>query len=226
MTTTPEDGTLPLPRAPQAASPSAWVQWRLSAALIALTLVPMAGGAIRLSALTGGAAVTPANARFIASPAPVVLHIVSAIVYCLLGALQFAPTFRRRRPGWHRVVGRVLIPLGLVAALSGLWMTVFYPNAPGDGALLAGIRLVVGAGMVLSLVLGFTAIRRRDIARHRAWMIRGYAIGQGAGTQVVTGMLWALFVGVPGEMARALLLMGGSWAINLVVAEWFIRKRG
>ena len=42
-------------------------------------------------------------------------------------------------------------------------MTVFYPNAPGDGALLASIRLVVGAGMVLSLVLGFTAIRRRDI---------------------------------------------------------------
>ncbi len=68
MTTTPEDGTLPLPRTQQAAGPSAWVQWRLSAALIALTLVPMAGGAIRLSGLTGGAAVTPANARFVASP--------------------------------------------------------------------------------------------------------------------------------------------------------------
>jgi hypothetical protein len=79
--------------------------------------------------------------------------------------------------------------------------------------------------MVLSLVLGFTAIRRRDIARHRAWMIRGYAIGQGAGTQVLTGLLYALFGGVPGEVTRAVFLMGGAWAINLVVAEWFIRKR-
>lgn len=206
-------------------TPSAWARWRLPAALIVLTLVPMTGGLIRLSQLTGGAEITPANARFIASPAPVALHIVCATVYCLLGALQFAPTFRRRRPDWHRAAGRLLIPLGLIAALSGLWMTVFYPNAPGDGALLAGIRLVVGVGMLASLVLGFTAIRRRDIASHRAWMIRGYAIGQGAGTQALTGLLYALFVGVPGEVTRAVFLMGGAWAINLVVAEWFIRKR-
>lgn len=230
MTTKRHDETLRSPLTPHGDAqprtpPSAWARWRLPAALIVLTLMPMTGGVIRLSQMTGGAEVTPANARFIASPAPAVLHIVCATVYCLLGALQFAPAFRRRRPDWHRAAGRVLIPLGLIAALSGLWMTVFYPNAPGDGALLVGIRLVVGVGMALSLVLGFTAIRRRDIASHRAWMIRGYAIGQGAGTQVLTGLVYALFVGVPGEVTRAVFLMGGAWAINLVVAEWFIRKR-
>ena len=36
------------------------------------------------------------------------------------------------------------------------------------------------------LVLGFTAIRRRDIPAHRAWMIRAYALGLGAGTQAFT----------------------------------------
>lgn len=40
--------------------------------------------------------------------------------------------------------------------------------------------------MAACLVLGFTAIRRRDIAAHRAWMIRAYAIGLGAGTQAFT----------------------------------------
>ena len=40
--------------------------------------------------------------------------------------------------------------------------------------------------MALAIVLGLAAIRRRDIARHRAWMIRGYAIGLGAGTQALT----------------------------------------
>ena len=56
-------------------------------------------------------------------------------------------------------------------------MTLFYPRPAGDGELLTGMRLVFGSAMVASIVLGFAAVRRRDIARHRAWMIRGYAIG-------------------------------------------------
>ena len=40
--------------------------------------------------------------------------------------------------------------------------------------------------MAASIVLGFTAIRRGDVARHRAWMTRAYALALGAGTQVFT----------------------------------------
>jgi len=43
-------------------------EWRIPAALILLTLVPVLGGFVRLSSLTGGAEVTPANARFFALP--------------------------------------------------------------------------------------------------------------------------------------------------------------
>jgi hypothetical protein len=32
------------------------------------------------------------------------------------------------------------------------------------------------AGRTLVIVLGFAAVRRRETARHRAWMIRAYAI--------------------------------------------------
>ena len=59
---------------------------------------------------------------------------------------------------------------------------MFYSGAPG-GVLLWTIRLLVGSTMAAAIVLGFTAIRRRDIAAHRAWMIRAYALGLGAGTQ-------------------------------------------
>jgi hypothetical protein len=51
---------------------------------------------VRLTQLGTGAAVTVDNARFFASPLPVVLHIAAVIVYSLLGAFQFAPAFRRR----------------------------------------------------------------------------------------------------------------------------------
>jgi uncharacterized membrane protein len=193
-------------------------------ALLVLSAVPLAAGAFRLTELAGGAPITPANARFFASPLPVVLHIVSASVYSILGAFQFAAGFRRRRPGWHRAAGRLLVPTGLLVGLSALWMTLFYPRLDGTGDLLYAMRLLFGSAMVLSIVLGFAAIRRRDVTGHRAWMMRGYAIGLGAGTQVLTLLAGELIVGPPGELSHG-LLMGAGWAINLAVAEWVIRKR-
>ena len=47
------------------------------------------------------------------------MHIVGAAVYALLGAFQFSARLRRRRPGWHRRAGRVLVVAGLAVALSG-----------------------------------------------------------------------------------------------------------
>jgi hypothetical protein len=78
--------------------------------------------------------------------------------------------------------------------------------------------------MVVSIVLGFAAILRRDVNRHRAWMTRGYAIGLGAGTQALTLLVGEVILGPPTELGRA-LLMGAAWVINLAVAEWVIRKR-
>ncbi|GAA3203735.1 DUF2306 domain-containing protein [Nonomuraea helvata] len=197
----------------------------IPAGLLALSFVPVAAGAVRMTELTIGADITPDNARFFAAPVPVILHIVGVTVYGVLGAFQFAPGFRRRRPAWHRVAGRVLVPSGLVAALSGLWMTVFADLPAGDAGLLTGFRLVFGSAMAGCIVLGFAAILRRDVVRHRAWMIRGYAIGMGAGTQAATQLPWILVAGVAPEGVTRALLLGAAWIINLAVAEWVIRRR-
>jgi uncharacterized membrane protein len=115
----------------------------------------------------------------------VVVHIVCAVAYAILGAFQFSGALRRRLPGWHRVAGRVLVVLGLGVAFSALWMTLFYPRAPG-GELAYAFRLAFGSGMAATIILGFDAIRRGDVARHRTWMARAYALSLGAGTQVFT----------------------------------------
>lgn len=78
-----------------------------------------------------------------------------------------------------------------------------------------------GFAMVLFIVLGFAAIRRLDIARHRDWMKHSYAIAMGTDTQSLTYIPSVLVVGMPGELSRA-LLMGAGWAISLAVAEWVI----
>lgn len=199
-------------------------KWLVPIGLVLLSLVPVAAGAARLTQLSGGAAITPDNARFFASPLPVVIHIISVSLYSFLGAFQFAPTLRRPKSGWHRNIGRFLIPCGLVAALSGLWMTQFYPWPNYDGEILYGLRLLFGSAMVLSIVLGFAAIRRRDFIGHGNWMMRAYAIGLGAGTQVFTHLPWFLFPSMQSELTRA-LFMGAGWVINLAVVEWVIRKR-
>ena len=199
-------------------------EWRVPAAFIVLCAIPFAAGAYRLVTLATGAEITPENARFFGAPLPVVLHIICAVLFIVLGALQFVASFRRRHPTWHRRAGRVAVVSGLVVASSALWMTQFYALPAQDGLLLYGFRLLFGSLMAVSLVLAFVAIRRRQIPRHRAWMMRAYAIGLGAGTQAVTLLLGEIVSGKPSVLARA-LLMAAAWVINLAVAEWIIRRQ-
>lgn len=197
--------------------------WRVPIALVALGTVPVIAGSLRLVELSGGTEAMTSDARYDASPLPVVLHIVCATLFAILGAFQFSPALRRRGHRWHRRAGRVLVVAGLGVALSALWLNQFFPRADATREVLYPLRMVFGTAMVVTIVLGFRAARRRDFARHRAWMIRSYAIGLVAGTQVLTlGFGGAVFG--TGELTTALLL-AAAWGINLAVAERAIRKR-
>ena len=123
-------------------------------------MIPVAGGTGRLIEVLGGPEVLPTDARFAASPVPLVVHIVAAVVYAVLGAFQFSARLRRRHPGWHRRAGRLLVVLGLAVAVSGLWMTLAYPQKEGTGDILWATRLLVSSGMGASLILGVVAIRQ------------------------------------------------------------------
>lgn len=202
-------------------------QWLPPVGLILLSLIPVIAGGLRLAELLSNPQITANNARFVGAPIPVTLHIVTVTAFSLLGALQFVPSLRRGRTSWHRRVGQILIPAGLVVALSGLWMTLFYDRPPGDGQSLVVIRVIVGALMLGSIVLAIQAIRRRDFPTHGAWMTRAYALALGAGTQVLTILPWVALVGPIGandELPRS-VLMTAAWVINLAVAEYVIRRR-
>ena len=76
--------------------------WWVPPALLALAVIPVLGAIGRLVEVLGGPEVLPTDARFAASPVPLVVHIVAAVFYAVLGAFQFSARLRRRRPGWHR----------------------------------------------------------------------------------------------------------------------------
>jgi uncharacterized membrane protein len=192
--------------------------------LIGLAVIPVVAGTLRLIEVFGGPRTLPENSRITASPAPVVVHIFGGGLFLVLGAFQFSARIRRRWRNWHRRAGRALAVLGLGAALAAVWMTLFYPTQTGTGLLLYLFRLAFGSAMAASVILAFKAIRRRDVAQHRAWMTRAYALALGAGTQAFT---IGIGEGIFGKTVLTTdLSTAAGWIINLAVAEYVIRRPG
>lgn len=199
--------------------------WKLLTSLLMLSLVPVVAGVVRLFEIAKGGGDAAESARFAAMPAPVVLHIVCASMFCVLGAFQFDSALRQRFPRLHRVAGRVAAPCGILAALTGLWMTAAYAiPAELQGPLLYGVRMVVGLAMTLTVIVSVRAVLQRRIAQHKTWMVRAYALGQGAGTQVLILLPVTLLAGAPTFIFRD-VLMASAWGLNMAFAEWIIRSR-
>jgi uncharacterized membrane protein len=156
------------------------------------------------------------------------LHIGAGGLALLLSPLQFATRLRIRAPGVHRVVGRVVLGAIAIAGTAGLVL------APGS---LAGPVGTLGFGLLALLWLVFAgtalrAIRRRDVAGHRRWMVRTFALTYAAVTlRLWLGVLIGLQVGlagVPGQTAfdRAYLIVPFlAWVPNLLVAERYLAVR-
>lgn len=198
--------------------------WRIPIALVVLSLVPTLGGLARLGNLAT-AAPTADTERFFQAPVSIVVHVVASTLFALLGAFQFSAGVRRRWPRWHRVSGRVAAAAGLASGLTGTWMTLTYAIPVAlQGTPILVTRLLVGPAVAVSVVLAVRAVLRRDVASHEAWMIRAYALAQGAGTQaVLLGPLTLMLGELTHGPRDALMVL--AWLINLGVAELLVRAR-
>ena len=86
------------PPPPHRPAPPSGSSWRVPAALLVLSAIPVLAGSLRLLEVAGGPQLMPDNPRIDASPAPVVVHVLAAAAYALIGAYQFSARLRRRRP--------------------------------------------------------------------------------------------------------------------------------
>jgi uncharacterized membrane protein len=117
----------------------------------------------------------PFEQHFAARVVPVLIHVVPGALFLALGLLQFSPRIRARHLRFHRASGRVLIALAVISGASGIWMGVVAPYSPTERLPSAA----AGAMFLLAPIFGLVAIRRGDVARHREWMIRFFAVGAG-----------------------------------------------
>ena len=107
------------------------------------------------------------------------IHTVAGLLATLLGPLQFIRRLRVRYPAMHRLTGKVYLIAVLVAATCALSLAVTvrigeaYPWTSHSYQ----VGLVIGAGLwLITAAIAYMAIRRRNVARHRAWMIRNYTV--------------------------------------------------
>jgi hypothetical protein len=194
---------------------------RLVAFLLLLAVVPVGSALFRLIDISLWPA-TADSLRFHAAPIVTALHAGGGALFLALGPLQLIPALRRR--AWHRMAGRVVLVSGLVAALSGIVMTLTFPQEPSNGPLLQGLRLAFGAAWAGWLVLAYLAIRAGDVPLHRAQMARAMAVAFGGATSAPLLGLWLLAGGEFTPLANT-TIQGATWVLNLAIVELALLRR-
>ena len=106
-------------------------------------------------------------------------HILPAMLFMLLGPLQFVRSLRSKYPRVHRWSGRIFLAASAVVGVTGL--TLAFGKTIGGADEKAAIALF-GTFFLIALGKALWHALRRDFAQHREWMIRGYAIGLAVAT--------------------------------------------
>ena len=129
------------------------------------------------------------DAHFASERALVLTHILPAMLFMLLGPLQFVRSLRTRYPQVHCWSGRVFLAASAVVGISGLKLA--FGKTIGGLDEKAAITLF-GTFFLIALAKALWHALRREFAKHREWMIRGYAIGLAVATiRPIMGGLFA-----------------------------------
>ncbi len=106
-------------------------------------------------------------------------HVLPAMLFMVLGPLQFIRSLRSKYPQIHRWSGRIFLTSSAVVAVTGL--TMAFGKTIGGMDEKAAITLF-GTFFLIALAKALWHAVRREFAQHREWMIRGYAIGLAVAT--------------------------------------------
>lgn len=161
------------------------------------------------------------RAAYGANRAAILLHAFASALALALGPWQFLPGLRRARPALHRWSGRIYLGAGVLpGGLAGLYMAM---HAYGGTVARSGFALLALLWLYTAWQ-AYAAIRRRDVATHRRWMMRNFALTFAA----VTLRLWMpLFagLGIPFDIVYPAVAWI-SWVFNAVAVEWWLHENG
>jgi len=156
---------------------------------------------------------------FARHPILTMVHVVPGLLFTVLGPFQLSESIRARHLQWHRWNGRIFIATGFIVGISALLMSFTMQSIGGVNQ--AAATVLFGSFFLFALSKAFWHIRRREVALHRQWMIRAFAIGLAvASIRPIVGIFFATsrFSGLtPAQFFGTAFWIG--FVLHLIVAE-------
>lgn len=146
------------------------------------------------------------------------LHVLPGALLFFLAPLQFSPHLRSRYIGFHRWTGRLILVSVVALGLSGF----FFGAMPFGGVPETVAAWGFGGLFLFAAGRAFVAIRRRDVARHREWMIRMLAVAIGISIIRVVDLVMFGAFDMSARTAFAFSIWIG-WIVTVAAAEAWIR---
>ena len=148
------------------------------------------------------------------------IHVISTVFVLLAGFTQFSNTLLCHYPGVHRTIGKIYVAILLCfAAPSG-----FFIGCYANGGLASKISFILLSLLWFYFTLkGFTAIRKKKITEHQAFMLRSFALTFSA----VTLRFWKvilvyLFQPSPMDVYQIIAWLG--WIPNILIVEYYLYR--
>lgn len=117
--------------------------------------------------------------HFAKEKALTLLHVLPGMIFMVLGPLQFVRGLRTKYPAVHRWLGRIFLTASVVIGVTGLTMALRGTIGGWDEK---SAILIFGSFFLAALRKALWYAMHRDFAKHREWMIRGYAVGLAVAT--------------------------------------------
>jgi len=156
---------------------------------------------------------------FRARPWGIYPHALFGGIALAVGSVQFWRNLPFSHPRLHRNLGKVYVAAVMLTGTAGFYMSFF---ANGGAFTRLGFGLLA-VSVLTATSIAWQTIRQRNIAAHRRWMLRSYALIFAAVTlRIELPILIAVFHDFAPAYAAVAWL---CWIPNLVVIEAYIRLR-
>lgn len=145
------------------------------------------------------------------------MHVIGGMVTLGVGPFLFLAGVRTRWPAGHRWLGRFYLLGNLVGGVAGLYMSTYaYTGAVARNGFATLALLWLATGL-----MAYVCIRDRQVAAHRRWLIRNFALTLAG---VMLRLELPLLSTVLSFALSYQIIAWSCWLPNLLVAEWLIQR--